>query len=316
MTVKLGPVSEIVIEAFDQPWKRKLEGTVGGYWGLYDDDLRDKFPLSGPVVEDARWWIGLIVGCACAVGFTLLGAAFGKRRSRLMSCAGAVRALAGFFIGATAAAEVRHFIFANRDGFEWVLTMVMTVVAVVTATFITEQVARWIAASTNADVDADIDANVDADIDANVDHEALVCASMIAAFKQPNARGTRAASVAGALQGFWLIAATIVNLLLVFDARYRDFPSLLFTPVIVAYALLALTRCESSLYAYTWKSLEIEEKILSMGLMVAAIVIVVMELPINASADWWALLCLTFAASTATSTAIPTVLAQAPAHRP
>ena len=26
-----------VIEAFDQPWKRALEGTVGGHWGLLDD---------------------------------------------------------------------------------------------------------------------------------------------------------------------------------------------------------------------------------------------------------------------------------------
>jgi glucan 1,3-beta-glucosidase len=25
-----------VIEAFDQPWKRRLEGTVGGHWGLFD----------------------------------------------------------------------------------------------------------------------------------------------------------------------------------------------------------------------------------------------------------------------------------------
>ncbi len=25
-----------VIEAFDQPWKRALEGTVGGYWGIFD----------------------------------------------------------------------------------------------------------------------------------------------------------------------------------------------------------------------------------------------------------------------------------------
>ena len=25
-----------LIEAYDQPWKRKLEGTVGGFWGLYD----------------------------------------------------------------------------------------------------------------------------------------------------------------------------------------------------------------------------------------------------------------------------------------
>ena len=26
-----------VIEAFDEPWKRALEGTVGGHWGLLDD---------------------------------------------------------------------------------------------------------------------------------------------------------------------------------------------------------------------------------------------------------------------------------------
>src|SRR3954469_7887965 len=26
-----------LIEAYDQPWKRRLEGTVGGYWGLIDD---------------------------------------------------------------------------------------------------------------------------------------------------------------------------------------------------------------------------------------------------------------------------------------
>ncbi len=30
-----------VIEAFDQPWKRALEGTVGGHWGLFDDDKRE-----------------------------------------------------------------------------------------------------------------------------------------------------------------------------------------------------------------------------------------------------------------------------------
>ena len=29
-----------VIEAFDQPWKRALEGTVGGHWGLFDDATR------------------------------------------------------------------------------------------------------------------------------------------------------------------------------------------------------------------------------------------------------------------------------------
>jgi exo-beta-1,3-glucanase (GH17 family)/glycosyltransferase involved in cell wall biosynthesis len=44
-----------VMEAFDQPWKRPFEGTVGAYWGLLDVDRAPKFSMSGPVVENA-WW--------------------------------------------------------------------------------------------------------------------------------------------------------------------------------------------------------------------------------------------------------------------
>src|SRR5690606_10563486 len=38
-----------LIEAFDQPWKRASEGAVGGYWGLFDADRRDKGVLTGAV---------------------------------------------------------------------------------------------------------------------------------------------------------------------------------------------------------------------------------------------------------------------------
>lgn len=55
-----------LIEAFDQPWKTQLEGTVGGNWGLIDAARQPKFPLAGPVVEDPRWpW--------AALGATVLG---------------------------------------------------------------------------------------------------------------------------------------------------------------------------------------------------------------------------------------------------
>jgi glucan 1,3-beta-glucosidase len=40
-----------IIEAIDQPWKRHLEGTVGGAWGVLDAELRPKFAFSGPVAE-------------------------------------------------------------------------------------------------------------------------------------------------------------------------------------------------------------------------------------------------------------------------
>jgi len=44
-----------VVEAFDQIWKSKLEGTVGAKWGVLDGSRRPKFPLRGPVVEDHLW---------------------------------------------------------------------------------------------------------------------------------------------------------------------------------------------------------------------------------------------------------------------
>ncbi|NJL08450.1 MAG: hypothetical protein HC900_09455 [Methylacidiphilales bacterium] len=45
-----------VIEAFDQPWKRQLEGTAGGYWGLLRTDSRaPKFVLGEPVSNHPFW---------------------------------------------------------------------------------------------------------------------------------------------------------------------------------------------------------------------------------------------------------------------
>jgi exo-beta-1,3-glucanase (GH17 family) len=67
-----------LIEAFDQPWKRLLEGTVGGYWGIYDDANRElKFHWGVPVSNHSQWRLeaGLGVGAALLV---FLGAfAFG-----------------------------------------------------------------------------------------------------------------------------------------------------------------------------------------------------------------------------------------------
>lgn len=47
-----------LIEAFDQPWKRALEGAMGGYWGLFDRFGQARFSWRDAVVEDALWWRG------------------------------------------------------------------------------------------------------------------------------------------------------------------------------------------------------------------------------------------------------------------
>ncbi len=44
-----------VVEAFDQYWKSRQEGTVGATWGLLDAERRDKFQLGKPVVAEPHW---------------------------------------------------------------------------------------------------------------------------------------------------------------------------------------------------------------------------------------------------------------------
>ncbi len=44
-----------IIEAFDQPWKRLQEGTVGGHWGLIDEARRTKLAWGEPVSNHPHW---------------------------------------------------------------------------------------------------------------------------------------------------------------------------------------------------------------------------------------------------------------------
>jgi exo-beta-1,3-glucanase (GH17 family) len=97
-----------VIEAFDQPWKRRLEGTVGGHWGLFDASSRQpKFAWGAPVSNHPLWpW-------QAAGGIALAAATFAAAAARRRSAAENVRsrwvavaliaAVSGILIGWTVA---------------------------------------------------------------------------------------------------------------------------------------------------------------------------------------------------------------------
>jgi exo-beta-1,3-glucanase (GH17 family) len=55
-----------LIEAFDQPWKRRLEGTVGGYWGLFGESRQPKFAWGLPVSDHPAWLWQLVGGVGLA----------------------------------------------------------------------------------------------------------------------------------------------------------------------------------------------------------------------------------------------------------
>ena len=68
-----------VIEAFDQYWKARQEGTVGAAWGLLDAQRRDKFELGKPVVAEPHWRT-LFVLSTMISGLLLLGFVSQRRK--------------------------------------------------------------------------------------------------------------------------------------------------------------------------------------------------------------------------------------------
>jgi exo-beta-1,3-glucanase (GH17 family)/cellulose synthase/poly-beta-1,6-N-acetylglucosamine synthase-like glycosyltransferase len=58
-----------IMEAFDQPWKRKSEGSVGAYWGVFDVHRQPKFDLNAPIVEIPEW--RFLAGISIAIGMII-----------------------------------------------------------------------------------------------------------------------------------------------------------------------------------------------------------------------------------------------------
>lgn len=69
-----------VVEAFDQYWKSRQEGTVGATWGLLDAHRNDKFELGKPVVAEPQWRL-LFALSTIGAALIVLGFAAWRRRA-------------------------------------------------------------------------------------------------------------------------------------------------------------------------------------------------------------------------------------------
>ncbi|MDW7771763.1 MAG: glycosyltransferase [Desulfobulbaceae bacterium] len=56
-----------IMEAFDQPWKREIEGAVGAYWGIYNVDREPKFPFTSPIVRIPEWRLLAAISIGIAI---------------------------------------------------------------------------------------------------------------------------------------------------------------------------------------------------------------------------------------------------------
>ncbi len=143
-----------LIEAYDQPWKRQLEGTVGGHWGLYDGYRRQpKFAWGGALSNHPRWrWQAAGgVGLAAAVFAAALAA---RRRDGAAAGAapwprvGAIAIVSGTLIGWTVANVPTESLTAG----DWLRSLAWAAVALLLPVAGAAAVARGVRAPTFADL--------------------------------------------------------------------------------------------------------------------------------------------------------------------
>src|SRR5439155_12044817 len=68
-------------EAYDEPWKRRWEGTVGGYWGLFDGAERKlKYPAGVAIGNYPFWKLQMGSGLFLCIGVFAVALFTLKRR--------------------------------------------------------------------------------------------------------------------------------------------------------------------------------------------------------------------------------------------
>lgn len=70
-----------LFEAYDEPWKRQWEGTVGAHWGLLDGDSRELKYAEGAAVSNFPFWKRQMAA-GLALSLAIFAAALSARRVR------------------------------------------------------------------------------------------------------------------------------------------------------------------------------------------------------------------------------------------
>ena len=258
-----------LVEAIDQPWKRRLEGTVGGAWGFFNAEMQEKYPLAGPVREDAEWRMGLYAAAAGAALLALLAVSW-QPAVRVVGLAFAV--LAGAGVGAAAWGAYVEFLAQADTWGERVFGWVFLGLSLAAAIGLIRSLAEHVAHRPGP-------------------HGPAPAASLIPWFctneSAYSARGRRL----GALRVALLFGVTVGSVLLVTDPRYRGFPVLLYAAPVLGFLLLALLR-RAAVDASGF-----EERALAVLLLACLPVILVREGLANTQALAWVALGLSFSAS-------------------
>jgi exo-beta-1,3-glucanase (GH17 family) len=206
-----------LIEAYDQPWKRQLEGTVGGYWGLFDSARRQlKYP-PGEAISNFPFWKWQM-GAGLGLSLIVFVSAYLTTRRRPWTprfsswIAVFVAATTGGILLGLAADKMFYESFGFGGWLQWGALLAAGVVSPI--------------------------------LGAN----AVVSGRSLPTFLDmfgPHGEGT-SLSLSMSCLGACVVAAALIGsetaLGFVFDPRYRDFPFASLTMAVVPFACLMLNR--------------------------------------------------------------------------
>jgi len=191
-----------IIEAFDQPWKRALEGTVGGHWGLLDAETRaPKFSGALAITNHPYWLWQAIGGILFAIAvFAVAIAVEGKDAPLTLWLAIAANAFAG---GALVGWTIENIPLESLGLSGWLRSLALAAVAIAAPPVLSAAIMR---------------------------KTPVPIFACIIGPKKERVQDSLAL-LSGAILIVIMLLAFVVALGLVFDPRYRDFP---FAPLTVA----------------------------------------------------------------------------------
>jgi exo-beta-1,3-glucanase (GH17 family) len=200
-------------EAYDEPWKRRWEGTVGGYWGLFDGTERKlKYPAGVAISNYPLWKLQMACGLLFCIGVFAVALVTLKRRPKPTPLASwiavAVSATTGGILLGVSADKMLHESYGAGGWLVHGFLLVAAVTAPLLSTY------------------------------------ALMSGRTLPAFLEVlgPSKGLTPLFMSNML-GITLIVTTLIAgqtaLSLIFDARWRDFPFAALTMAVVPFWTLA-----------------------------------------------------------------------------
>jgi glucan 1,3-beta-glucosidase len=220
-----------LIEAFDQPWKRTLEGTVGGYWGLFGSTVREAKFAWGEPVSDHPWWLWqlsggmLLAALVFAAAASAGGPSIGKAPVRVPAGIAAIAAVAGIMTPWA----VENVIVESLGPGGWIRG----------AAFVAAALAAPLAAAMALAADKKV--AVFSQVLGNQVLSNQVPSGRGASGEMPDGARGRPAGFIPRLSGLVLAATAVLAvqtaLGLVFDPRYRDFTDAQLSAAVIPFAI-------------------------------------------------------------------------------